>query len=168
MKLDFVSVTTDEEIRQLAKIADVIWHEYWPGTLSYAQVDYMVEKFQSVGALTTDIRENGYEYWLLEAEGTVVGYTGGRVEAETDRYFISKIYLYENERGKGYASQVMAHYEELCRQRGLRALYLTVNKYNELGIRAYTAKGFEVIESAVSSIGQGFVMDDFIMEKAVS
>lgn len=163
--LDFIPVQTDEEIDQLAKIADEIWHEYWPGTLSYTQVDYMVDKFQSIPALTLDIRENNYEYWLLKAHENIVGYTGGREETETNRYFISKVYLYDTERGKGYASRVIEHYQKICLERGLESMYLTVNKYNELGIRAYLAKGFDIVDSTVSSIGQGFVMDDFIMEK---
>lgn len=167
MALKFIPVATDEQIRHVARIADEIWHEYWPGMLSYAQVDYMVEKFQSAEAITTDIHENGYEYWLLENEGRFVGYTGGREEDDTKRFFISKVYLYAHERGKGFASRVIEFYENICRTRGLGSMYLTVNKYNELGLRAYIAKGFVVTESSVVSIGQGFVMDDFIMEKKV-
>ena len=167
MVLDFISVTTDKEITQLAEIADEIWHEYWPGSLGNEQVDYMVEKFQSVSAITKDIRENAYEYWFLKAEGKIVGYTGGHEEKESGRYFISKIYLFDTERGRGYASQTIKHYEMICLKRGLSAMYLTVNKYNDLAIRAYDAKGFEVVRSTVTDIGQGFVMDDFVMEKKV-
>lgn len=168
MELDFIPISSDEEIARLAQMADEIWHEYWPGTLSYAQVDYMVEKFQSIPAITNDIHRRGYEYWILESEGNAVGYTGGCEEKDSGKFFISKIYLFASERGKGYASQAIRFYEEICESRNLSAVYLTVNKYNELGIRAYVAKGFEVIDSVVNSIGEGFVMDDFIMEKKVS
>jgi hypothetical protein len=44
-------------------------------------------------------------------------------------------------------------------------MYLSVNKDNELGTRAYLGKGFKVVDSTVSDIGEGFVMDDYIMEK---
>ena len=46
-------------------------------------------------------------------------------------------------------------------------MYLTVNKYNEMGIRAYQAKGFETIESVETDIGRGFIMDDYVMEKRI-
>lgn len=167
MKIRFIPVTTDEDIKNLAETASEIWHEYWPCVLSDEQIDYMVENFQSVPAIKNDIEKNDYEYWFLEADGTVVGYTGGRVEAETDRFFISKIYLYAADRGKGYASQTIGFYESLCEERGLHAMYLTVNRNNELGIRAYLAKGFETIETKVVDIGHGFVMDDYIMEKSL-
>ena len=103
----------------------------------------------------------------MPAQGRIVGYTGGHNEPETNRFFISKVYLYQQERGKGYASRTIEFYERLCRDRGLRAMYLTVNKYNEMGIRAYRAKGFETIDSVETDIGDGFIMDDFIMEKTV-
>ena len=43
----------------------------------------------------------------------------------------------------------------------------TVNKHNDLAIRAYRAKGFQTIDAVETDIGNGFVMDDFIMEKRV-
>lgn len=100
--------------------------------------------------------------------GRIVGYTGGHVEPETNRFFISKIYLRAEERGKHFASSVVRFYEELCRARGLWAMYLTVNKGNELGIRAYEGNGFTTIDAVETNIGQGFIMDDYIMEKRVS
>ena len=51
--------------------------------------------------------------------------------------------------------------------RNLDAMYLTVNKHNDIAIRAYEAKGFETIEAAETDIGEGFIMDDYIMEKCV-
>lgn len=97
----------------------------------------------------------------------IVGYTGGHVETDTNRFFISKIYLCAEERGHGFASQTIRFYEDLCRARGLAAMYLTVNKHNDLGVRAYRGKGFETIDSVETDIGQGFIMDDFIMEKRI-
>lgn len=46
-------------------------------------------------------------------------------------------------------------------------MYLTVNKGNELGIRAYKGHSFETIESVESDIGNGFIMDDYIMARPV-
>lgn len=164
----FAPVTSDEDRAQLATLADEIWHEYWPAIIGPEQTDYMVEQFQSLSAIERDMREHAYEYWFLHAEddGRIVGYTGGRVEAETNRYFISKIYLLAKERGCGFASRTIAFYDQLARERGLSALYLTVNKHNDLGVRAYLGKGFKTIDAVETDIGNGFVMDDYIMERA--
>ena len=164
MSIAFDPVRTADDRQRLAALADEIWHEYWPALIGDAQTDYMVENFQSLEAI-----KHAYEYWFMRAEdnGRIAGYTGGCVEPETNRFFISKVYLRAEERGKGFASRAIAFYERLCRERGLDAMYLTVNKRNDLGIRAYLGKGFETIDAVETDIGNGFVMDDYIMEKRV-
>lgn len=165
----FEPVRTPEQTRQLAELADGIWHEYWPAFLGDAQTDYMVERFQSLSAIQRDMADAAYEYWFVRAadDNRIVGYTGGHVDTETDQFFISKIYLLAAERGKHFGSAVIAFYDDLCRARGLSGMYLTVNKGNMLGIRAYTAKGFTTIDAVQTDIGEGFIMDDYIMEKRI-
>lgn len=180
MSVTFEPVETQEELELLAELSDEIWHEYWPTIIGPEQTDYMVAKFQSLDAIKAGIAEQGYRYWLvcdseascadsvaMRAQRGVVGYTGGYTEADTNRFFISKIYLLSTQRGKGLCSKTIAFYEQLCRDEKLHAMYLTVNKHNELGIRAYKGKGFETIDAVETDIGNGFVMDDYIMEKAV-
>ena len=112
-----------------------------------------------------DMAEHGYEYWfIVDGEGRVLGYTGGHDEPETGRYYISKVYLLPEARGHHVASRTFDFFETLCRERGWSAMYLNVNKGNELGLRAYKGNGFAVIESVVNDIGHGFVMDDYVME----
>ena len=165
--MDFIPVITQEALADLAVVAHDIWHEYWPDHIGLEQTSYMVERFQSEEVLTHDIQDKGYVYWLLQSEGRTVGYTGGKIEEETERFFLSKLYLYAEERGKGFASEAIRFYELFCRENGLKSMYLTVNKGNELAMRAYLGKGFEVIDAVETDIGGGFIMDDFIMEKVV-
>lgn len=166
----FQPVETPEQQEELARLAGAIWHEYWDGRLGAEQTTYMIEQFQSLDAIRRDMAENGYEYWFVRAadDNRVVGYTGGHAEPETNRYFISKIYLKAEERGKHFSSAVARFFDGVCRERGLCAMYLTVNKHNELGMRAYHANGFETIDAVVKDIGHGFVMDDYIMERPVA
>ena len=166
----FIPVETEEQTHELATMAGAIWNEYWPAIIGREQTTYMIERFQSYDVIARDIAENDYEYWFVVADKDepterIVGFTGGHNEPETNRFFISKIYLLAQERGMHFASDVIAFYNDLCLKRGFSAMYLTVNKHNELGIRAYQGKGFETIDAVETDIGQGFIMDDFIMER---
>ncbi|MBQ9068881.1 MAG: GNAT family N-acetyltransferase [Eggerthellaceae bacterium] len=188
MSLSFIAVETEDQLKHLADVASEIWHEYWPARIGADQTDYMVEMFHSVEAMHHDIEEHGYRYWfLVDDEGREVGYTAGCTQKLTgdaqadewmrhgtvvdqkwpERFFISKVYLYAQERGKHYGSAVLAFFEQLCRDEGLPAMYLTVNRENELGIRAYLAKGFVSVEDVDADIGNGFVMYDHIMVKEI-
>lgn len=173
MSLSFVPVKSKKDQKMLAEIAGEIWRGYWPTIIGEEQTEYMVEKFQSYKAIKKYMAKHDYEYWFLVAtendydgpKKNVVGFTGGRSETGSYRFFISKIYLHPEARGHGYARRVIEFYEDLCFARGHQAMYLTVNKQNDLGIRAYKGTGFETIEAVETDIGHGFVMDDYVMEK---
>ena len=113
------------------------------------------------GELARDAEDFAHE----AAKPRIIGYTGGHVEADTNRFFISKVYLLKEHRGRRLIASVVRFYERLCRERGLDAMYLTVNKKNEMAIRAYKKHGFEIIDAVETDIGEGFIMDDYIMEK---
>lgn len=164
MAIQFLPVTKDEQITELAAIADKVWHEWFPSILSIEQIDYMVDKFQSYKAIKGQLSE-GYEYFFINVNGTNVGYTGIHIEYDTKRMFVSKVYLLKDFRGNGYSSEVFRFLEGLCAGLGLRSMYLTVNKNNAQAIAVYDKKGFKTIKSQVADIGNGYVMDDYVMEK---
>lgn len=163
MELTFQQVT-DTEIETLAALADEIWHEFFPGIISDAQVDYMVEKFQSAPAMRQQIAE-GYRYYLVYTGAELIGYTG--VHPEEELLFLSKLYLKKQHRGHGYGRKMIEFVAGLARELGKSGVYLTVNRYNENTIAVYHATGFETVRTQVADIGNGYVMDDYVMQLAV-
>ena len=57
--------------------------------------------------------------------------------------------------------------EEYSLKNGKKAIWLTVNKYNDHTIDVYRHRGFQTVRSQVSDIGNGYVMDDYVMEKEI-
>lgn len=165
MELVFPKVETVEEVSALAQLASEIWNEYFVSIITKEQIDYMVDKFQSDHAITNQIENQGYEYFFMNIHGHNIGYLG--IKQEQDKLFLSKFYIRKEHRGKGYASQAMAFLEEICKDRGLGMIWLTVNRYNDTTIAVYEKKGFKSVRTQVADIGNGFVMDDFIMEKEI-
>lgn len=47
---------------------------------------------------------------------------------------------------------------------GNKGLYLHVNRENESAIRVYEHLGFVKADTMQTDIGNGFIMDDFVME----
>lgn len=163
-KIKLVKAETDDQLRRVSALADEIWHEYFPGIITVEQVDYMVEKFCSFEAEKENIKE-GYEYYFIKRGGEDIGYTA--IKPDGDRLFLSKLYLKKEERGKKYARRVTEQLKEISRERGLGAIWLTVNKHNDSTIAAYKALGYKTIGEGVTDIGKGFVMDDYYMELEV-
>jgi ribosomal protein S18 acetylase RimI-like enzyme len=70
--------------------------------------------------------------------------------------------------GCGLGSRLLQHVEGEVRTGGARRLILSVNKCNTKAITAYKRNGFVIVESVVTDIGNGFVMDDYIMAKELA
>ena len=128
-----------------------------------AQVDYMVAKFQSSGAMAEQMRE-GYEYFLVARRRSAtrrdIGYCAVQPQPAESSLFLSKLYLLRDARGAGTGRVCMEFIEQLARRRGLNLLWLTVNKGNP-AVKAYERLGFRIAADLVMDIGGGFVMDDY-------
>ena len=162
--LQIVPVKGQEMINTTAKLANEIWHQHFTPIIGIDQVEYMIDKFQSVPALTKQLEE-GYEYFLILSDGKPAGYSG--IHVKENSLFLSKLYVHENYRGNKISTQVLDFYKKLCQERGLEKIWLTCNKHNENTLAVYRHLGFVTVRSQKADIGQGFVMDDYVMELKV-
>ena len=167
MAVNIAKVENHTELHEVAELAEKIWHECFPGIISEEQISYMVDKFRSYNAMKNQVDTQDYTYFAVRDDGELCGYIGAKPESD-ERYFLSKLYLQKENRGKGYARQAMNFLEDLCRQRGLSKIWLTVNRHNDNTIAAYKAMGLTIVREQKADIGGGFFMDDYIMEKPVS
>jgi len=158
-----ISVAQEKsEIVEIAALADKIWHEHYGKLLTPGQIDYMVEKFQSVPAITKAIAEDGYTYYIIRDGEEAVGYTAVQ-PSEDGSLFLSKLYLRADYRGRKISRLVLAMLEKRCLAEGYSSIWLTVNRGNLSSIAAYKKLGFVIEREAVADIGQGYVMDDYVM-----
>jgi len=83
LKLMFTRVNTVEEIAEVARLAAEIWREYYVSIITIEQIDYMIDKYQAVPAITDQIQHQGYEYYFIHQDGSPpVGYMSVRQEEE--------------------------------------------------------------------------------------
>jgi diamine N-acetyltransferase len=161
-----IRVAGEPDIPLIRQLADRIWRACYPGIISAAQIDYMLGWMYSEERLASDLR-NGVRLELVEFAGSAVGYIGTEREAASGLLRLHKLYLLPECHGSGLGQRLLGHVQQLARDSGCRAVELRVNKSNHRAIRAYERAGFVLREAVVADIGGGFVMDDFIFERAV-
>ncbi len=161
--VSIVPVVTENEIEEVSVLAADIWHEHYDSIIGSDQVDYMLNKFQSAGAMTEQIENGKYQYYKLVTIGGVAGYFSFQEEA--DALFLSKIYIAKKYRGRDYARKAVDFLENICTQKGLAMIWLTVNRNNTGSIAVYEKLGFVKARTQIADIGSGYVMDDYIMKK---
>ena len=164
-KIDFISAKSTKDLLEVEKLADTIWREHYVPIIGLDQVEYMLDKYQSLKFMKEQLGENIF-YYLIKYEQVFVGYLS--FKKEESAIFLSKIYVLNNFRGMKIGKNAMRFVEKNAKHFGMSKVYLTVNKYNLNSIKAYEKLGFKNIESLVTDIGGGFVMDDFKLEKQIS
>ena len=161
--IEFKKVEENEaDIKILAQLASKIWHEYWNGKITNAQIDYMLDKFQSEHAIPKQIKNENYVYFYIIQDGQKAGYFA--LAPQNDYLFLSKIYIGKDYRYKGVGAQAFEFIKKFAKEKNHNKIRLTVYKYNSNSIAAYRKWGFEITDSIVTDIGCGFVMDDYVME----
>ena len=148
----------------IESLAKEIWQEHYTSIIGKTQVDYMIGKFQSVDAVQKQINE-GFLYYLIKNQAYYAGYLG--LTFKHDHCFLSKLYIRSQNRGNGLAKQALVFIENLTRKNNFSKIILTVNKNNINSIAAYQKLGFNITESLIMDIGNGFIMDDYVMSMSL-
>lgn len=161
--ISFIEVRDNDLIEKVTDLAREIWTEYYTPLIGKAQVEYMLSVFQSREAVTKQILDEKTRYFLIQNKKDYVGYLA--VELQTESLFLSKIYIRAGYRKLGLGKESLEFVTLLAKLLKLPKITLTVNKNNTGSIQAYEKCGFKKIFSVVKDIGEGFVMDDFVMEK---
>ena len=159
-------VLSPEDIKVTAQLAQKIWNQHYVPIIGQDQVNYMVEKFQSEFAISNQLKE-AYLYYYIEHSGKPCGYLALLPNKEKSRLMISKIYIDVDFRGNNLGTELLNFTISKSKEEQFKTIWLTVNKNNTKSIEWYKQKGFEIKEAVVFDIGNGFIMDDYLLEKSV-
>jgi GNAT superfamily N-acetyltransferase len=158
----------EEHLPAISELAGVIWRACYPGIITMEQIDYMLARMYSPDVLRDEIHSQGIRYDLLLMDGSPSGFASYGPTSESGVMKLHKLYLLPEMHGRGLGSLLLQHVEREVRAGARRRLILAVNKRNARAITAYKRNGFVVAESVVTDIGNGFVMDDYVMAKDLS
>ncbi len=155
---------SEAELATVENLAREIWPVSYKGIISPEQIEYMLSRMYSPDTMKDEIRNKGIKFDLLSCDGIDVGYISyGPYEDEPGTIKVHKLYLKPEYHHKGLGSMMLTHAKEQARAIGCKMLVLNVNKHNP-AVNVYRKNGFTVRKSVCIDVGDGFVMDDYIME----
>ncbi|MEZ5911557.1 MAG: GNAT family N-acetyltransferase [Paracoccaceae bacterium] len=160
--VDFHKARPGGDADRIARLARVIWVDHYTPIIGADQVDYMLATLHSPDAIAREIASGAFNYYIVSDGEADLGYLSYKLEDK--ELFLSKIYLLPSARGRGLGKAALAFLRSRATEKGLRSIRLTVNKMNSGTIRAYEAIGFTTTRAVKADIGNGYFMDDFIME----
>lgn len=163
--IQIAPVKTPTDIAKVANLAKSIWRQHFTPIIGEAQVSYMLNHFQSAQAIQHQISFEHVDYFLAHKDNHIQGYMALILAPNQHKIMLSKLYVAENFRGKGIGKALLNHAEQIGNQLKKTDLWLTVNRHNHHTIDWYHQQGFTIIDKQQKDIGNGFIMDDYIMQK---
>jgi GNAT superfamily N-acetyltransferase len=163
MTFSVASISQLEIIQDLAK---AIWPDAYSEILSNEQLNYMMEMMYSFDSLERQLKNNNV-FLLAKEDNDFIGFASYELNFQnSNKTKIHKLYVLTNVQGKGVGKKMILHIQEIAKKNCNSALILNVNKYNKAK-DFYLHNQFEIADSLVVDIGNGYVMDDFVMEKKI-
>ena len=157
------------EIRLIAKdelpLVREIVYRTWPDTygaiLSAEQMEYMLETFHNLQYLEKSM-ENGHSFYILQENDVPLGFLAIQPNAELEALKIHKIYVLPESQGKRAGAKLIQKAREEAQKLGLKRLFLNVNRFNK-AVSFYEAMGMTILKEEDVDIGNGYLMEDFVM-----
>ena len=153
-----------DAIRAMSQMATSIVREHFDPLIGKEQNDYMLAMFQTEVAIKKQL-ESGYRYFFIQENDRNIGFIAFYPKESV--MYLSKFYLYKDERGKGYAHRMLDFVIDESLKIRKNAIELNVNKQNSACL-AYDRLGFKIIRSEKNDIGNGFFMDDYVYRLDIS
>jgi GNAT superfamily N-acetyltransferase len=161
-----ISPLRPDEAETVVDLAGRIWRAHYPGIITSQQIEYMLEqRYRPV--LVRQFLARGDVWLAARAQGALVGFAHGHPLTEGD-YKLDKLYVDLDWQRHGIGGALIHELAARAARLGFGRLALRVNRQNQQAIDAYLKHGFTVSTIHLEDIGNGFIMDDYVMTKDLS
>lgn len=150
----------EKDIQTIRTLAREIWHQHYPAIISHEQIDYMLQLMYSGESLKEQMLLKHHRFFLIQLNETAFGFMSLH-EEDRGKWFLNKFYIDQSKSSKGYGTQAL---QLIIAKLKPKKITLTVNRQNFKSVNFYFKNGFVIERVADFDIGNGFVMNDFVMQ----
>lgn len=149
-----------EDVSTIFQLAKSIWNDHYIQLITQDQIDYMLEWMYSANSLSNQMIEKNHQFYIIKNNDLInIGFFSfSKNDAD---YFLHKFYIDTKDQSKGIGTEVFNQFMSL--DKGLKTIRLTVNRKNYKSINFYFKNGFNIEKVEDFEIGNGYLMEDFIM-----
>ena len=149
------------DIPVIKEIAEKAWRPTYDHILTEQQTLYMLDLMYKSQTLENQIKGN-IEFFMVDLGQETVGYFA--LENVSDQKVkLHKLYLDPTQKQKGLGRKIIQYIKDWALTNQKNSIILNVNKNNS-AVQFYQKVGFTILEEMILDIGEGYVMDDYIMQ----
>lgn len=154
-----LTVAKEKDLNTIARLAHIIWNDYYVSIIGQEQVDYMLTKMYNSESLSEQLNEKKHIFYLIEKDSEAIGFVSVSSTNQQD-YFIHKFYINQQKSNTGIGTIILNSLIEIIKP---KSLILTVNRQNFKSINFYFKNQFKIDRVEDFDIGNGYQMNDFVM-----
>ncbi len=154
---------TYKDLEIVSALAYKIWPVVYKEMISQDQISYMLNWMYARETLQ-QAHISGDFFYAYYHEEKAVGFIHLHPNQNTMK--LQKIYILPEYQKLGIGKIFIGFCERLCRDKRFEELELQVNRENS-AVNFYLKNGFTIIKEEDFDIGNGFLMNDFIMKKKI-
>jgi ribosomal protein S18 acetylase RimI-like enzyme len=151
------------ELHILENLARRIWPHTYSDIISTEQMEFMLNWMYSTETLGQQWQDE-HEFYLISIDNTDVGFIA--LEQVGQELKVNKVYVLPEIQGSGAGKQLMDKAIERAKAKNCTHLFLQVNRANKAKF-FYDKLGFTIRSEEDFDIGNGFFMNDYVMELAL-
>jgi ribosomal protein S18 acetylase RimI-like enzyme len=155
---------TAQHFLTIETLAREIVPDFYEHFFARATAEYLVEHGHTAKALEEQV-VNGGRHFLIGFEGVMVGYFS--LQQMEGGLLLSHFYVMAAYRGKGLGKEVMAFIGQEALATGVEKIELFVLRRNKAAVGLYKKYGFFCAAEVMTRLGNGAVLDDYLMRKIV-
>ncbi len=157
-----IRVAVESDFAGIREVVYEVWPIAYREMISQEQIAYMLDMMYTDDSLRKQINEEGCMFLVHENNARIEGFASFS-QVEGSLYKLHKLYVYSILQGRGIGQALLNRVKQLVATEGGNAIELQVNKKN-IAQHFYLKQGFTIDRELVLDIGNGFVMDDYIMK----
>lgn len=154
---------TADDIDAVSALARTVWQATYLPLISQAQIDAMLADRYAPQRIREQLDDPRHAWWVARQSQALAGFAHAMLDGAGCK--LDKLYVHPTRQRRGIGAALLQEITGWARAQQARRLWLQVNRGNTQAIRAYEKYGFHIVESRVFDIGNGFVMDDHVMER---
>lgn len=154
-----------EDIEIIQRLARSTWPSTYGSILTTEQIEYMLDQSYNTETLKGQM-ESGHCFLIAEQDSEAIGFAGFSIDTDKAVAKLHKLYVSPLVQQSGSGKALITEVVRICKEAGAGKLQLNVNRYNKAK-GFYEKQGFVVIREEDIAIGQGYYMNDFVMERSL-
>jgi len=160
-----VTEAAAEELTVVRDLALKIWPHTFGTILSQEQIKYMLEMMYSLSSLEHQVNEQKNIFLLAKTTDNIyAGFAAYELNYKgSNNCKLHKIYILPEMQGRSIGKLLIDEIKQRAIKNGQQAVLLNVNRYNN-AVHFYSKYGFATIAEEDIDIGNGYYMNDFVME----